>query len=202
MEEFDFHILLTHNYYVNSSNIRLCFPLKIKKSSTEASDIDDDFITVNNFFAHLIKEISITIYGSDKELISTFSPYEIYQYSDSMLKRLLKDALKKLEKTLLYSKQTVYLSQTTIVRRIHDGSGFTTTGLNATQVATAKINNAKDLNIDERIIKFKDQLKDKYVCRIPLKYFTDLGKTNFPLKIDFRIKCHLEKEMKRLFESK
>ena len=59
--------------------------MKIKKSSTEASDIDDDLITVNNFFAHLIKEISITIYGSDKELISTFSPYEIYQYSDSMI---------------------------------------------------------------------------------------------------------------------
>ena len=84
--------------------------MKIKKSSTEASDIDDDLITVNNFFAHLIKEISIIIYGSDKELISTFSPYDIYQYSDSMLKRLLKDALKKLEKTLLYNKQTVYLN--------------------------------------------------------------------------------------------
>ena len=117
-------------------------------------------------------------------------------------KRLLKDALKKLEKTLLYSKQTVYLSQTTIVRRIHDGTGFTTTGLKATQVATAKINNAKDLNIDKRIIKFKDQLKDKYAYRIPLKCVTDLAKINFPLKMDFRIKCHPEKEMKRLFESK
>ena len=25
---------------------------------------------------------------------------------------------------------------------------------------------------------------------------------NFPVKIDFRIKCHLETEMKRLFESR
>ena len=49
-----------------------------------------------------MKEISITKYGSDKELIPTFSPYEIYQYSDSMLKHLPKDTLKKIEKTLLY----------------------------------------------------------------------------------------------------
>ena len=35
-----------------------------------------------------------------------------------------------------------------------------------------------------------------------LRYFTDLGKINFPLKIDFRIKFHLETDMKRLSESK
>ena len=112
MEELDFQILLTDNYYVNPSNIHLCFPMKFKKWSNEASDIDDDLIAVNNFFAHLIKEISITKYVSDKELIPTFFPYEIYQYSDSMLKQLPKHALKKLEKTLLYSKQAVYFNQT------------------------------------------------------------------------------------------
>ena len=85
-----------------------------------------------------MKEISITKYRSNKELILMFSPYEIYQYSNSMLKHLPKDALKKLEKTLLYSKQAVYFNQTTIGRRIHNGSGFTTTGLNATEIATAK----------------------------------------------------------------
>ena len=137
MEELDFQILLTDNYYVNSSHIHICFPMKIKKSLNEASDIDDDLIRVNNFFAHLIKEISITEYESDKELIPTFSPYEIYQYSDSMLKHLPKDALKKLEKILIYIKQAVYLNQTTKGRRIHDGSGFTTMGLNATQIAAA-----------------------------------------------------------------
>ena len=109
-----------------------------------------NLITVNNFVAHLIKEISITKYGSNKELILTFSPYEIYQYSDSMLKHLPKDALKKLEKTLLYSKQVVYFKETTINRRIRNISGFTATGLNATQIVTAKKkSNAKDLNIDE-----------------------------------------------------
>ena len=34
-----------------------------------------------------------------------------------------------------------------------------------------------------------------------MHYFTDLGKINFPTKIDYRIKLHLEKEMKRFFES-
>ena len=52
-------------------------------------------ITVNNFFGHLVKEISIIRYGHDRQLISTFSLFEIYQYSDAMLKHLPKDSLKK-----------------------------------------------------------------------------------------------------------
>ena len=75
MDELDFKKLLTENYYVNPSDIHLCFPMKIKKSSNEASDIDNDLITVNSFFAHLIKETSVT--DKDKELIPTFSPYGI-----------------------------------------------------------------------------------------------------------------------------
>ena len=74
--------------------------MKRKKFSNVATDIDADLITVNNLFAHLVKEISITKYGSNKELIPTFSPYEIYQYSDSILKHLPKDALKKLKKNI------------------------------------------------------------------------------------------------------
>ena len=71
-----------------------------------------------------------------------------------------------------------------------------------TAKATLKANNSKDLNINDRISKFQNQLKDEYVYKIPIRYFTDLGKINFPVKIDFRIKCHLETEMKMLFESK
>ena len=78
------------------------FPYKNKKKSTnEATDIDDDLITVNNFLAHLVKEISVTKYRSEKELIPAFTPYEVYQYSDSMLKHLPKDALTKIENTAL-----------------------------------------------------------------------------------------------------
>ena len=35
-----------------------------------------------------------------------------------------------------------------------------------------------------------------------LRHFTDLSKINFPAKIDYKIKLHLEKEMKKLFESR
>ena len=59
-------------------------------------------ITVHNFFANWVKEVSVTKYGSNKELPPTFSPWEVYQYSDSMLKHLPTDALKTIQKTLLY----------------------------------------------------------------------------------------------------
>ena len=74
--------------------------------------------------------------------------------------------------------------------------------MTAAELATLKKNNTKDLNIDEWITKFQDQLKNEYVYRVPFKYFCNLEKINLPLKIDSRIKCHLEKEMKRLFESR
>ena len=72
--------------------------LNIKKLNN-SSDIDNDLITVNNFFAHWLKEISITKYGSDKELAPTFSPWEVYQYSDQLLKHQPTNALKAIQKT-------------------------------------------------------------------------------------------------------
>ena len=172
IEQLDFQILLPDNYYVNQSSIHIFFPMKIKKSTNEATDIDDDLITVNNFFAHLVKEISITKYGSDKEFIPTLSPYEVYQYSDSMLKQLPSDALTKIEKTLIYRKKPIYYNKTSLDRRVHNGAGETQTA--------EKRKNATNLNIQERITKFHDILSDE-----PLKYFTDIGKINFPVKIDF-----------------
>ena len=54
-EELDFQILLTDNYYVNPSNIHICFPIKINKKSNNSSNIDGDMITANNFFCTLGK---------------------------------------------------------------------------------------------------------------------------------------------------
>ena len=56
MEGLDFQIMLADNYYVKPNSILICFPIKIKKKkkSNKAQDIDDDLITVNNFFAHLL----------------------------------------------------------------------------------------------------------------------------------------------------
>ena len=89
-----------------------------------------------------------------------------------------------MEKTLLYSKRPFYFNKTTIDRRLRNGTGAT------------RANDAKDLNSDERITNFQNQLKNEYVYRVPLRYFIDLGKINFPLKIDFRIKRHLETDLK------
>ena len=88
----------------------------------------------------------------------------------------------------------MYFNSPTIDRRIHNRAGATN--------ATVKANNTKELNIDARISKFQDLLKDEHVCRIPLRYLTDFRKVNFPVKIDFRIKRHFETELKRLFEYK
>ena len=134
-----------------------------------------------------MKDIGVTRYGNDKQLILTFSAYKIYQFSDAMLKHLLKTSLKKIEKTTLYHKKPIYFSRTTLETRTHNSN---------------TVNGITDLNINERITKFQDQLKNEFVYRISLRYFTDLGKINFPLKIDFRIKCHFETDMTKLFESK
>ena len=108
MEQLDFQILLTENYFVDPNGVHICFPIKIKRKTSNALDIDADLITVNNFFCALgKKKKSITRYGSDKEFLPTFSPWEIYQYSDGMLKQLPSDSLKTISKTLLYDKQPV-----------------------------------------------------------------------------------------------
>ena len=49
---------------------------------------------------------------------------------------------------------------------------------------------------------FQNQLKKEFVYRIPLRYFSDTGKINFPTKIDYRIKLFLETDMDKLFESR
>ena len=58
------------------------------------------------------------------------------------------------------------------------------------------------LNIEQRINDFQDMLKSEHVYRVSLRYFCDIGKINFPLKIDSKIKSHLETDIKKLFESK
>ena len=88
---------------------------------------------------------------------------------------------------MLFSKQSINFNKTSFERRTDNRN-------------TA--NDITDLNINERITKFQNQLKNEFVYRISLRYFSDIGKINFLLKIDFRIKCHIETDMKKLFELK
>ena len=62
-------------------------------------------ITINNFFAHWIKEIDIKRLGADITTLPTTNMIDIYKYSDAMLKHLPKKALKAIENDLLYSKK-------------------------------------------------------------------------------------------------
>ena len=68
--------------------------------------------------------------------------------------------------------------------------------------SSLKKTHATDLNIEDQIDLFQDQLKSEHVYRIPLRYFSDIGKISFPTKIDYRIKLFLETKMEKLFESK
>ena len=161
MEELDFEILLTEKYYVNPNSIHICFPIKIKKQTSKDADIDSNMITVNNFCSLDKRKISITKYSSDKELPPRFSPREVYQYSDQMLKHLPSDALKTIQKTLLYSKKPVYFAKVDYDRRNYNSKDLTYTGLNAAEITAKKQNHAKDLNIDDRISLFQEQLKNE-----------------------------------------
>ena len=95
----------------------------------------------------------------------------------------------------------MYFANTNYKRRNFNSKDIVTTGLNTAQIKEKKKNHAKDLNIDERISLFYDQIADKYIYRIPLRYLSDIGKINFPTKIDYRIKLFLETDMNKLFES-
>ena len=50
MENLDFQIMSTNNYYTNPNSMHICFPMKIRPKRNEDNDIDTDLITVNNFF--------------------------------------------------------------------------------------------------------------------------------------------------------
>ena len=110
-----------------------------------------------------------------------------------MLKHLPAKSLKVIENDLLYSKEEVVIPYN-LDRRFH-GMVKDTNNRVVQNVVRA------DINFRDRKAKFRSQLKDKYVYRIPLKYICDIGKRNFPTKIDMKIRLTLETDMKKLFES-
>ena len=64
-------------------------------------------------------------------------------------------------------------------------------------------NNPRDItddNIDDRIDKFSNVINTSRTYKIPLRYFCDLGKISFPVRINFKIRCNLEIDIKNLFE--
>ena len=184
----EFTIQLSSNHYMNFNNVHLVFPLKIKKKTNVANDILATEITVNNFFAHWIKEIDIKRLGDDVPVLPTTNTIEIYKYSDAMLKHVPKKALKVIENDLLYSRKKVKLPAGEERRDEHTANA-------------GNANNRTDDNIDERIQKFQNQLKTDYFYRIPLKYICNLGKVNQPIRFNTKWRITFEQDMQRLFEA-
>ena len=184
----EFTIQLSSNHYMNFHNVHLVFPLKIKKKTNNATDIAATEITVNNFFAHWIKEIDIKRLGDDVPVLPTTNTIEIYKYSDAMLKHVPKKALKVIENDLLYSRKKVKLPAGEERRDEHTANA-------------ENANNRTDDNIDERIQKCQNQLKTDYFYRIPLKYICNLGKVNQPIRFNTKWRITFEQDMQRLFEA-
>ena len=192
----EFNIQLTNNEYMNFHDVQICFPMRIRKKTNVANDIDNTMITVNNFFAHWIKEIDIKKLGDDQPILPTINTVEIYKYSDQILKHLPSADLEMIENDLLYSRKKVKIPAAGGDRRKKY-----TRPVNG-NVAAEPIANRTDANLNEGIEKFGDQIGDDYIYRIPLKYISELGFVNQPVKFDTKWKIFFESEMSRLFESK
>ena len=108
-EVLEFDLTLDNDDYKNLKCLHLCFPIPFRRLSNPDQVLPGTLILVNNFFANWIKEIDIMKYGTNKLLISTTTPKEIYRYSDEMLKHLPKNALKTIENDLLYIKKRVII---------------------------------------------------------------------------------------------
>ena len=52
-------------------------PIQIKKTTDAAANIDATMITVNNFFAHWLKEVNIKCYPDDIRILPTNNSVDI-----------------------------------------------------------------------------------------------------------------------------
>ena len=55
-----------------------------KKKSNTASNIDDDLMTLNNFFVHFVKEINTRRYDNSVRILPTNNTVRIYRYSNAL----------------------------------------------------------------------------------------------------------------------
>ena len=153
LETFAFNLILDKNLYMNLNGAHFVFPIKFKKRNDINADIGNNLFTLNNFFAHWIKETSITKYGTNIELIPTSTPQEIYQYSDSKLKHLPPDSLAVIQNDLLYSQKGINLGNN------DRHPSYVLSQANGSLVS--------EENFNDRETKFRNQSKNKYVYRVP-----------------------------------
>ena len=100
-----------------------------------------------------------------------------------------KDSLAIIENDLLCSKKKVKLPADEDKPDTHTAAG-------------EDADNRTDDNIDERIQKFQNQLKNTYWYRVPLKYIIDIGQVNTSIKFNAKWRITFETDLQKLFESK
>ena len=106
-----------------------------------------------------------------------------------MLKHMPKNALKVIENDLLYSTEKVRLPNDKDRR-------------DERTEADEDADHRTDDSLNQRIRKFKNQLKNTYWYRIPLKYLVEIGLVNTPIKFNTKWRLTFETNMQKLFESK
>ena len=87
-EVIEFNVQLTKGHYTKFQNVHLCFPLKFKSSANNGNNLAANTVTVNNFFAHWIKEIDIKRYGDDIPILPITNMVDVYRYSNELLKHM------------------------------------------------------------------------------------------------------------------
>ena len=132
---------------MNFHNVHLVFPIKITKSTNNATNLDATVMADNNFLAHWIKEINLKRYGDKIPILPLINTADIYKYSDAMLKFEEDDTLKTYQHHLLYSKK-VKLS-TGKDRRSH-------------KTNDPDAGKRTDDNLNDRIDKFPNQFQTEF----------------------------------------
>ena len=160
-------------------------PIQFTKKSNKTVQIDDDTVTVNNFFRHWFIDIDIRRYPDDMRILPTNNSVDIYQYSNVQLKYLPKKAALTFLKTFLYCNRPFYLD----------------TNVDRSPNKDDQISDRPDPNLTERLDKLTDWIFKTIFYRVPLGPILDLGLINFCLKTDTKFLMTLERGMNKLFET-
>ena len=136
-------------------------------------------MTVNNFFAHWMKEIDFKRHGDKIPMLSLINTVDIYKYFDAMLKFEKDRALKTCQHHLLYSKKKLNYKPAKLGEVIKQ--------------MTLMLAIDKLINL---------QINFKLNSIIPLRFLCSLGLVNQPVKFNTKWLLTYETDYQRLFESK
>ena len=162
----------------------IVLPIYVKKAMVATANIDATITVLNNFFVHWLKELNIKLYPDEIFVLWTNNTIDIYRCSEKILRHLAKK-LGTIKEMLLYSKLPV------VITRNDDWLAFNS--------ATAA--DRADQNFSNRITSFNGLISQKLYCRIPLKYFVDLGLVNFSEKTNTKFIFTLESNMNNFSET-